>query len=81
MQTITRVIEKNDLHIPPQAGALTDLLFLDLETTGLSAGKSQIYLIGCAFYSEDGRMPSSQLRSHPLHLPPAENFLFLGLLA
>lgn len=31
--------------------------------------------------SPAGRMPSSQLRSHPLHLPQAENFLFLGLLA
>lgn len=31
---------------------LTQVLFLDIETTGFSAAKSQLYLIGCAFYSE-----------------------------
>lgn len=31
---------------------LEQLLFLDIETTGFSAAKSQLYLIGCAFYSE-----------------------------
>ncbi|MBQ9642492.1 MAG: ribonuclease H-like domain-containing protein [Lachnospiraceae bacterium] len=77
MQTITRVIEKNDLHIPPQAGALTDLLFLDLETTGLSAGKSQIYLIGCAFYSQDGRMPSSQESLPRLNTPGRSGFVLI----
>lgn len=31
---------------------LDQILFLDIETTGLSADNSQLYLIGCAFYKE-----------------------------
>lgn len=31
---------------------IEQILFLDIETTGLSPGSSQLYLIGCAFYRE-----------------------------
>ena len=33
---------------------LSDFLFLDIETTGLSAENAQVYLIGCAYFQADG---------------------------
>ena len=33
---------------------LSDFLFLDIETTGLSAEQNGIYLIGCAYFQSDG---------------------------
>lgn len=33
-------------------GKLEELLFLDIETTGFVASSSNLYLIGCAYYSE-----------------------------
>ena len=29
------------------------VLFMDIETTGFTAKSSNLYLIGCAYYSED----------------------------
>ena len=61
MQTFIQTIEApKNVRLPDQSGSAGDVLFLDLETTGLSARTASIYLIGCAFYSEDGRMPCSQ---------------------
>lgn len=34
--------------------SLKELLFFDIETTGLSADTSNLYLIGCIYYSEKG---------------------------
>ena len=31
---------------------LNEVLFIDIETTGFTAARSQLYLIGCAFYQE-----------------------------
>ena len=31
-----------------------DILFFDIETTGLSPKTSSLYLIGCAYYGDDG---------------------------
>lgn len=36
------------------APALREVLFLDIETTGFSAKRASIYLIGCAFHTEEG---------------------------
>jgi uncharacterized protein YprB with RNaseH-like and TPR domain len=32
---------------------LSDLLFIDIETTGFTAHSSSLYLIGCAYYKDD----------------------------
>lgn len=32
---------------------LEDVLFLDIETTGLTPGNSSLYMIGCVYYKED----------------------------
>ena len=42
---------------------LDQILFLDIETTGLSADNSQLYLIGCAFYKEGNWQIDSGLHS------------------
>lgn len=53
-----KVIKKSlSLHvnidlIPDVDGKPEELLFLDIETTGLSAQTSQLYLIGCAFFEK-----------------------------
>jgi hypothetical protein len=37
----------------PEGRSLSDVLFLDIETTGLTPANSELYLIGCVSYSED----------------------------
>ena len=60
MNIITKQFKDLDLkydlsHIAP----LEDILFIDIETTGLSPRNSEIYLIGTGFY-QDGRWMISQ---------------------
>ena len=50
MKIITRTIENTDNF----SAALSDVLYLDVETTGLSAERANIYLIGCAGHEEGG---------------------------
>ena len=35
-------------------GPASDLLFIDIETTGLSREKNHVYLIGCVYYQPEG---------------------------
>jgi hypothetical protein len=35
-------------------GPASDLLFIDIETTGLSRENNHVYLIGCAYYQPEG---------------------------
>ena len=37
----------------PEGRSLSDVLFLDIETTGLTPANSDLYLIGCVSYSDD----------------------------
>ncbi len=50
MKIITRTIENTDRF----SAALSDVLYLDIETTGLSAERANVYLIGCAGHEEGG---------------------------
>ncbi len=50
MKIITRTVENADQF----SAALSDVLYLDIETTGLSAERASIYLIGCAGHEEGG---------------------------
>lgn len=53
MQIIETIL-KEELKYPFQHKyALEKLLFLDIETTGLSSNMSYLYLIGCIYYKED----------------------------
>ena len=53
MKTEEIILNNFTLNYPLERLApLEQVLFLDIETTGLSAGSSQLYLIGCAFYRE-----------------------------
>lgn len=54
MQIVTKIIAPGDTPWPlgndiPRENAL----YIDLETTGLSAQHDQVYLIGCAFYEDN----------------------------
>lgn len=37
----------------PEGESLEDVLFLDIETTGLSAKNSSLYMVGCVFYKDE----------------------------
>ncbi len=53
MKTEEIILNNFTLNYPLERLApLDQILFLDIETTGLSAATSQLYLIGCAFYKE-----------------------------
>ncbi len=53
MKTEEIILNNFTLNYPLERLApLAKILFLDIETTGLSASGSQLYLIGCAFYRE-----------------------------
>ncbi len=54
MKTINGIIENaNPLYPLENIGPKEELLFLDIETTGLSPNTSNLYLIGVTFYRED----------------------------
>lgn len=53
MKTEEIILNSFTLKYPLERLApLNQILFLDIETTGLSAATSQLYLIGCAFFKE-----------------------------
>ena len=56
---------------------LSDILFLDIETTGFLTGSSSIYLIGCAYY-EDGNW---KLRQWFAQTPDEESEILSAFLA
>lgn len=47
MITIKHPVDLPDTYPLERIGALRDLLFFDIETTGFSGDTSQLYLIGC----------------------------------
>ena len=55
MRIITKSLEARTACYPLESLApLSDYLFLDIETTGLSAEKNRIYLIGCIYHEPAG---------------------------
>lgn len=48
-----KIIEKNIALVPPNWLKTYKSIYLDIETTGLSADKNIIYSIGCAYFSEN----------------------------
>ncbi|MGL5434159.1 MAG: ribonuclease H-like domain-containing protein [Lachnospiraceae bacterium] len=53
MITVTKRLELPDTYPLERIGALTQLLFFDIETTGFSGDYSNLYLIGCTYYQDD----------------------------
>ncbi len=54
MQTIQKTYQNTKpLYAIEQFSPVKEILFIDIETTGLSPKTSGLYLIGCAFYEED----------------------------
>lgn len=45
----TEDINVDTAHISDE---LSDILYFDIETTGLSAKRSDLYLIGCSYFSD-----------------------------
>lgn len=55
MKITTVKIEGFTLQYPIELlGNPKEILFLDIETTGFTAHNSKLYMIGCAFYEDDG---------------------------
>ena len=54
MITIKHPVDLPDTYPLERIGALKDLLFFDIETTGLSGDTSQLYLIGCTYHDGFG---------------------------
>lgn len=55
MKIIDKSLEKLKLRYPiERLCPVEKALFLDVETTGFTARSSSLYLIGCAYFSEDG---------------------------
>lgn len=57
MRIISRIIEEKEktvLSLPDVSADPQEVLFLDIETTGISRDKSAVYLIGCACLQPDG---------------------------
>ena len=52
MITVKNTINLPDTYPLERLGALTELLFFDIETTGFSGDYSNLYLIGCTYYSQ-----------------------------
>ena len=53
MKTEEIILNNFSLKYPLERLApLEKILFLDIETTGFTAARSQLYLIGCAFFKE-----------------------------
>ena len=73
MKTEEIILNNFQLKYPLERLALlSDILFLDIETTGFLTGSSSIYLIGCAYY-EDGNW---KLRPCGLHRRPMKKVRF-----
>ena len=53
MITVEKTIDLPDTYPLERLGKLTELLFFDIETTGFSGDHSNLYLIGCTYYSQD----------------------------
>lgn len=59
MRIITKVLDIEEDYLQviesllEKEAPLSDTLFLDIETTGLSPAQSRIYLIGCLYYESD----------------------------
>lgn len=53
MITIEKRLELPESYPLSRIGAPDQLLFFDIETTGLSAEHSRLYLIGCVFYRKN----------------------------
>ena len=54
MQTIRRTLTDISLAYPLENEApLSDILFIDIETTGFTAKSASLYLIGCAYYENE----------------------------
>lgn len=52
MITVKNTVDLPDTYPLERLGALTELLFFDIETTGFSGDYSNLYLIGCTCYSQ-----------------------------
>lgn len=53
MITIQKRLDLPDTYPLARIGALEDLLFFDIETTGFSGDYSTLYLIGCTYFQDD----------------------------
>lgn len=54
MKNFKKVINNTNINYPlDKLGNKDEILFLDIETTGLSANTSMIYLIGCSYFKSD----------------------------
>ena len=54
MKTIQCSTRLKEINYPIETLApITDIPFLDIETTGFSARSSNLYMIGCAYYEND----------------------------
>lgn len=53
MITVEKIIDLPDTYPLERLGNLEELLFFDIETTGFSGNYSNLYLIGCTYYSEN----------------------------
>ncbi len=54
MLTIKKSLNLPDTYPLERIGALEELLFFDIETTGFSGDDSKLYLIGCTYYQSGG---------------------------
>lgn len=53
MITVTKRLTLPDTYPLERIGALSELLFFDIETTGFSGDYSNLYLIGCTYFQND----------------------------
>ena len=53
MITIEKKLQLPDTYPLERIGKLGDLLFFDIETTGFSGDRCQLYLIGCTYYKDN----------------------------
>lgn len=65
MQTFTRTIHLDFKDKLPKKYSTEDILFFDIETTGLSPASSYIFLIGCGHFSADSFILTQWLMDSP----------------
>ncbi|MEG2700054.1 MAG: ribonuclease H-like domain-containing protein, partial [Hungatella sp.] len=53
MITVEHTICLPDTYPLHRLGTLEELLFFDIETTGFSGDYSNLYLIGCTYYTQN----------------------------
>ena len=53
MITIEKKLQLPDTYPLERIGELDELLFFDIETTGFSGDRCQLYLIGCTYYKDN----------------------------